>query len=278
MRRTLLLALLLAMMGVAVANAAVITILNSDGVGEGFNDPTVVAPVGGNPGTTVGQQRLNVFQHAADIWGGLLPSNVTIIVRAQFNPQTCNATQAVLGSAGPSQAFSDFAGAPLANTWYHVALANKLANVDLNPALYDINATFNSNLNGNVGCLGGRMWYYGYDGNEGANIELLPVVLHEMGHGLGFSTLVNGLTGAENSGRPDRYERYIRDNTLGLTWYNMTAAQRVASAINTGNLVWNGPCVTTHAPEFLGGVPTTYINSGGPLPASNSARLPTHVL
>jgi len=93
-------------------------------------------------------------------------------------------------------------------------------------------------------------------------------VLHEMGHGLGFSTLVNGLTGAENGGRPDRYERYIRDNTLGLTWDNMTAGQRVASAINTGNLVWNGPCVTLHAPEFLGGVPTLYINSGGPLPAT----------
>ena len=36
-----------------------ITILNADSPGVGFNDPTAVAPVGNNPGTTLGQQRLN---------------------------------------------------------------------------------------------------------------------------------------------------------------------------------------------------------------------------
>jgi hypothetical protein len=41
--------------------AATITILNNDGAGVGFNDPTVVAPGGGNLGTTLGQQRLNAF-------------------------------------------------------------------------------------------------------------------------------------------------------------------------------------------------------------------------
>ena len=81
------------------AHAATITILNADGAGEGFNDPTPAAPVGGNPGTTVGQQRLNVFQRAGTIWGGLLPSNVNIVVRAQFNAQTCTATSAVLAGA-----------------------------------------------------------------------------------------------------------------------------------------------------------------------------------
>jgi hypothetical protein len=131
----------------------------------------------------------------------------------------------------------------------------------------DINATFNSNLNGNVSCLNGRMWYYGFDGNEGANIELLPVVLHEMGHGLGFSTLV-GSGGAESGGLQDLYETFIRDNTLGQTWDNMSQAQRAASAINTGNVVWNGLFTTAHAPLQLGGVPTMFVNSGGGLPAT----------
>jgi len=49
-------------------HAATITIVNADGAGEGFNDPTPAAPVGGNPGTTVGAQRLYVFQYAASIW------------------------------------------------------------------------------------------------------------------------------------------------------------------------------------------------------------------
>lgn len=267
MRRIVLITGLLLLAGAISASAATITILNADGAGEGFNDPMPAAPVGGNPGTTLGQQRLNVFQHAANIWGGLLPSGVTIVVRAQFNPQFCDATSAVLGSAGPSEVFMDFPGNERASTWYHVALANKLANFDLNAGLHDINATFNSNINGNGACLGGRTWYYGFDGSEGNNIELLPVVLHELGHGLGFSTLVNQ-AGQEASGFDDLYESFIRDNTLDETWPDLTNAERAASAINNGNLVWNGAFVTAHAPLQLGGAPTLYVNSGAGLPAT----------
>jgi hypothetical protein len=270
MRRLLVLITLLSILSVTAANAAVITILNNDGAGEGFNDPTPAAPVGGNTGTTVGQQRLNVFQKAADIWAGLLPSPVTIVVRAQFDPQTCTATSAILGSAGPSSLHRDFAGAPMANTWYHVAMASKFAGVDLSvsPA-YDINATFNSNLNGSLSCLNGVGWYLGYDGLEGTNIELLPVVLHELGHGLGFSAQI-GSTGVEpgTPAGPTLYERFIRDNTLGMTWDTMTAAQRAASAINTNNVVWNGPCATGHAPYVLSGTPKMWVNSGTGLAAS----------
>ncbi|MEO6463679.1 MAG: peptidase, partial [Candidatus Eisenbacteria bacterium] len=158
----------------ARVDASTITILNNDGVGEGFNDPTPVAPVGGNAGVTLGQQRLNVFQHAANIWGALLPSTQVIIVRAQFNPQTCTATSAVLGSAGAVTIHRDFPSAPFAGTWYNAALGNKLSSSDLSPLNPDINATFNSNL-GLAGC--GFSWYYGLDGNEGTATELLPVVL-----------------------------------------------------------------------------------------------------
>ena len=55
--------------GIAAAGgaqtAATIVIVNQNAVGVGFNDPSAVAPVGGNPGTTLGQQRLLAFQHAA---------------------------------------------------------------------------------------------------------------------------------------------------------------------------------------------------------------------
>jgi hypothetical protein len=269
MRRILVLTMLLMLAVASVSNAATIVILNNDGAGEGFNDPTPAAPVGGNPGTTVGAQRLNVFQKAADIWGGLLPSTVTIIIRAQFDPQTCTATQAVLGSAGATEIYRDFAGAPIANTWYNVAEANKLAGVDLNPALYDINATFNSALNGQASCLGGIGWYLGFDGLEGTNIELLPVVLHEMGHGLGFTANL-GATGVEPGTPPfpTVFERLIHDNTVGLNWDAMTAAQRATSAINPNNVVWVGPCVTGHSPFVLLGTPKMFVNAGGPLAPS----------
>jgi hypothetical protein len=233
MFRTILLAGLLVVSAAFTVGAATIVIVNMDGPGEGFNDATPATPVGGNPGTTVGDQRLNVFNHAAGIWAALLPSAITIRVEARFNPQFCSSSSAVLGSAGPIDVFRDFAGAPVAATWYHVALANKLAGVDLSGS-NDISATFNSNLNGNPSCLGGTGWYYGYDGNEGTDIELLPVVLHELGHGLGFSTLI-GSSGAEFGGFQDIYETFIRDNTQGDTWNNLTQGQRATSAVNTGN-------------------------------------------
>ena len=78
--------------------AATIVIINADGAGIGFNDPTPVAPVGGNTGTTLGQQRLNVFQSAADIWGAALTSAVTIQVQASWPASACNANSAVLAA------------------------------------------------------------------------------------------------------------------------------------------------------------------------------------
>ena len=230
------------------AAAATITIINADGAGEGFNDPTPVAPVGGNAGTTRGAQRLNVFNHAAAIWGALLPSSVGIEVVAKFDPQFCTSNSAVLGSATPQTAETDFPGAEFPNTWYFQALANKLAGVDRDPAP-DISATFNSDVD-NSTCLGGVDGYYGFDGNEGPHVELLPVVLHELGHGLGFATL------ASSSGQlllniPDIFNRFMYDKTFGLHWNEMTDGQRNLSRGNTGNLVWDGFATTFRAKSFL---------------------------
>jgi len=104
---------LLVVAGLAQA-AATITIVNGNAAGVGFNDPTPVAPIGGNPGTTLGQQRLNAFQYVASIWGGQLNSSVEIKILATFEPLTYTATQAVLGSAGPRDVESNFPGAPVA--------------------------------------------------------------------------------------------------------------------------------------------------------------------
>ena len=89
----------------AAATARII-IINGDGPSEGFDDPTPAAPVGGNPGTTKGQQRLIAFQYAAGLWGLMLDSTVEVRVLADFAPLGAN----VLGSAGATAIFSDFPG------------------------------------------------------------------------------------------------------------------------------------------------------------------------
>ena len=77
----------------APLSAATINIVNVNASGEGFNDTTAVAPVGGNTGTTLGEQRLNCFKEAARLWGQLLPSDVTINIESSFESLTCNATR-----------------------------------------------------------------------------------------------------------------------------------------------------------------------------------------
>jgi hypothetical protein len=157
----------------------------------------------------------------------------------------------------------DFPNAPFPNTWYSRSLANALSNSDLNGTTQEINATFNLNV-GTPGCLSSSPWYYGFDGNEGNGVDLVSVLLHEFGHGLGFQTFTSTSTGAPNSGFFSIYDRFLRDDTTGKLWIDMTNSERVASAINTGNLVWAGPQVTADVPSVLGN-PTLRINSPGTL-------------
>lgn len=258
-----------------LAPATTITIVNTDSPGEGFNDPTPVAPVGGNSGTTLGAQRLNVFNFAAQIWAGILPSNVPILVEASFDPLTCSSTSGVLGAAGANEVEANFPNAPVANTWYPIALANKLANVDRSPGSNDIEATFNSELDDNATCLGGVGWYYGYDGNEGTAVDLLPVLLHELGHGLGFQTFTNLTTGEPLSGLTDIFARNIYDNTTAKHWNQMTNAERITSALNTGNVVWDGSVVTAAAGMILGHPAVVTVTSPGSIAGTYAAGTAT---
>jgi hypothetical protein len=236
------------------AAQATIVIINNNAAGVGFNDPTPAAPVGGNTGTTLGQQRLNAFVYAASIWATHLDSTVAIQIRAQFTALTCTATSAVLGSAGATTVHRDFLGAPIPGTWYSQALANSLAGADLSAANPDINANFNVNL-GTPGCLETSGWYLGLDANHGNLIDLPAVLLHELGHGMGFQTFTSGTTGSYLSGYPSVWDHLLYDNTQAMDWTQMTAAQRVASAINFRNLVWTGAEVTLKAPQVLSMTP-----------------------
>ena len=256
-------AALFALANPAAQAAATIVIINGDPAGVGFNDATPVAPVGGNTGTTRGQQRLNVYQAVAAQWGATLDSTVPIKVYATWEALTCTATSAVLGSAGAWDIFRDFPNAPVAGTWHSVALANKRAGVDLTPGIpgdpdireqlgVDIVARFNVNL-GNVGCLTGAPFYLGLDNNHGGLIDFYSVLLHELGHGLGFQSFLGSSGARPNDGQPwpTQWERFMVDNSTGKTWLQMTNAERAASAINFRRVVWTGANVTAAAPQVL---------------------------
>jgi FG-GAP-like repeat/Viral BACON domain len=261
-----LLALLWALAVVAspAAHAATFTVINNDGPGEGFNDPTPVAPVGGNLGTTLGAQRLIAFQRAAGIWGALLSSAVTIRVSATFDPLACNATSAILGSAGPLTAFRDFGGALVGSTWYPSALANALHGTDLDGS-NDINAQFNSALG--TTCAFPRGWYYGLDGNAGGNIDFVTVLLHELGHGLGFITLVNLTSGAKALGLNDAFMLNLENHGASPSDYpSMTDAQRVAASTNTGNLHWVGAHVRAASGVLVAGKVGDHVRMFAPNP------------
>jgi hypothetical protein len=259
------------LLAASAANAAAtIVIINGNAAGVGFNDPTPAAPVGGNVGTTLGQQRLIAFQAVANKWGATLTSSVTIQVLATFEPLSCTATSAVLGSAGAISVWRDFPNVPIAGTWYSQALANKLAGLSLGTGA-DIRARFNSNL-GQPTCLAGSPFYLGLDNNHGGLIDLVTVLTHEFGHGLGFQTFTNGSTGAQindgTGGKPSTWDYFLRDTTQNLLWSEMTNAQRVASAINSRKLVWIGANVTAAAPGVLSaGVPLVQISG----PAAGAA-------
>jgi cysteine-rich repeat protein len=247
-------ALLVCALAACEAAATTMTLVNFDGPAEGFNDPTPRAAVGGNPGTTLGQQRVNVFEHALGVWESLIDSSVEIRVGAEFAPLSCNSMSALLGSAGPETVFRDFAGAPQAGTWYPVALANSLAGVDLDPGGEHIGASFSSTLD--EGCLSGISgWYYGLDGNvPSGQIELLATVLHEIAHGLGFLTLVNLSTGQKLFGFDDAYMRNLEDHSTGELFPTMTDAERLVAMIDTDDLHWVGGNVVAASGVLSAGV------------------------
>ena len=132
------------------------------------------------------------FTLAANIWASLIQSPVPIAVDACWTALE----PGVLGAAGPTSVLANFMRAPKANTFYPIALANALSGADQDTNAPEINALFSSAFDSS--------WYYETDGNPPpGRIDFVSVVLHELGHGLGFtgSMAVDASVGQPTSGQ-----------------------------------------------------------------------------
>jgi hypothetical protein len=277
MRRALVFALLgcVAAASASSVHAATITIVDLDGAGTGLNDTTAASPAGGNNGTTLGAQRLNAMQFAANAWGALVQSAVQIRIGASFANLACNSSSAVIGSTGPNSVHRDFAGAPLANTWYPAALANSLAGTDLAPSTDDVSSTFNAAIG--TTCPFSATFYYGFDGKPPpGRIDFVSVAMHEFAHGLGFLTFVSQ-SGAKLNGLDDVFMRNLEDHTTLKLFPAMTDAERASASVDTNNLHWVGPLADALSGAYTAGVgPNGHIHMFAPNPFQSGSSV-SHV-
>lgn len=124
------------------------------------------------------------FEYAVSIWENLLTSTVPVKIRATW--ETFDNGALALGK--PSTFHMNFDGAQIPDTYYPVALAEKLSGENINYDEADIICSFNSNY----------PWYFGTDGKTPTTkYDFVSAVLHEIVHGLGFSGFLknNGQNG-----------------------------------------------------------------------------------
>ena len=225
------------------ARAATFAVTYTDATGYGFYD------------SSVGAARRAAFEAVLSNWSQHLgASPVAINVTAQFKAQGGTATSATLAYASPVSLMRDFTSSDprfKPGVYYASALANHLAGTDLDPNNPEITATFNSDI-GSPSVIGGRSFYYGTDANPGSGIDFYSVTLHEIGHGLGFISLLNSAGSYSTSTYPAAYDVFLTQGSdaarVHLT--TQTAGAR-ASAEVSGNLFFDGP----HTNAANGGAP-----------------------
>jgi hypothetical protein len=182
----------------------------------------------GEPCLAFPAQAQTAFNYAASIWASELNSSVPITIRACWANL---GSSSILGYSGGNPLHRDFAGAPVASTWYFGSLANAIYGSDLNTTDPDMHITYNTNFS----------WYYGTDGNPPAGTyDLVTVAAHEIAHGLNFagSASVSGTTGSYGiSGFPVIFDRFMRDGsgTLLTDYTNPSAALKT---LLTSNNLW----------------------------------------
>ncbi len=186
------------------------------------------------------------FQAAVAVWERILVSDVPIKVDARFRKLEPD----VLGAARPVN-YKKFADRkdhpkiPHLDVWYPISLANKLEGRDLDPDAPDIEATFNSDY---------ENWHTDPDHRPtGADYDFTTVVMHELGHGVGFtgsmrvSETGEGSWGRGAQKRPVVYDLFTQDGKdekakkLLAAFEGRNSSKELGEHLRSRQLFWGGP-------------------------------------
>jgi len=177
------------------------------------------------------------FEAAVQIWEGLLSSTVPIYLYAYWDELDDN----VLGSCSAWDFYENLDFLQQKNTYYTGALVEKMQGREITDAATpDIVARFNKS---------NKSWYFGSDGKTPIDkYDFLSVVLHEIGHGLGYMSMSLGDTVKHIGGYgyiknyPGIFDRYtVNKNSQNLTdttlFKNPSAA--LYQQFQSGHLLFN---------------------------------------
>jgi len=137
-------------------------------------------------------------RHALSIWSARLAGTVPVRVNVTF--QNNWYMDGVIAKSYPQPHFLF----PGGDTWYNSALGRQLGNHSHN--LYDIRIAMNSDVS----------WHYPVAGTIPNNhYDWITVMLHEVTHGLGFSSLIFYNTLQRNPQYPQHHGRFVYATSTG---------------------------------------------------------------
>jgi hypothetical protein len=213
------------------------------------------------------------FDAAATYWADFLFSSVAIEIDADFAPLTCSQSSGVLGGAGPTS-YAAGGGLPEANTIYSIAHANALLGYDGYPEGAEISMSFNSNI-GTQGCLENFAWHFD-DGTSASTpsgtIDLYGTALHEIGHGLGFLSLLGSDGSQALAGYSDVYTNRLYSETLGAL-VDLTDSSRQSALISETDLTWSGNAVDGLSSTLVQGVTNNNVRMYAPNPYESGSSV-----
>jgi hypothetical protein len=179
------------------------------------------------------------MEYAVQIWESLIQSSVPIHMEVNWEKLASD----VLGSCGATVFYSNFDNAPIPNTYYSIALVEKITGKEQScPSdSPDLIARFNSQIS----------WYSSTDGKTSSQkYDFVSIALHEITHGLGFTGYlqVNTATStgfwANSAKYPSIFDQYIEDfnkRRLTNTTYYKNSSNTLYKALTSNQLYSGSP-------------------------------------